>query len=154
MNFLDPLKASCDVPEDPNAHDMCLVPSEYAVGSIVWVKYDNFPAWPAIIDDNPDTKTSIWIDPNQSTSVSKVHVTFFENFMDNFTRAWVDPEKIATFFGTERITGKKLKDEFNIDEDTLESLKRAMREARKASKLNIEERKKEFCFLFKKPKRK
>ena len=78
----DPDHGNCEAPEDPE-HSNYTVDSNWVVGSIKWAKLFNFPPWPVIIDDNPDTKTSVWIHTNGQ---EKVHVVFFNALLGSITR--------------------------------------------------------------------
>ncbi len=139
MNIWDEDFASCDVPEDPESKSIETVPEDFIVGTIKWVKLPNFSPWPAIIDDNPDTKTSIWIDSGQvsNETVSKVHVVFFDQMQDIFTRAWIDKKYLEPF------TNKK---GVNCQDP---AFKRALKEARRANKLSLNERRQRYCLLYK-----
>ena len=149
MNKEDPKHSSCDAPEDEASNDVSLVPSDFIVGTIKWVNLPNYPPWPAIIDDNPDTKTSIWIDDNetvQDTPISKVHVVFFDNFMGMFTRAWIDQSNLLPFEGDESMMPFR---KLNIGNDIKECLSRALNCAKKAQKLRLKERRRQFCLFYK-----
>ena len=60
-SFSDPEHGSCNDPEDPEASSLSNVSSELVVGSIKWAQIKDFPPWPVIIDDSPDSHTSVWI---------------------------------------------------------------------------------------------
>ena len=150
LNFKD-----CQTPQDPEYDDLQYVPSEFVVGTIKWVKIGSFPSWPAIIDDNPDTKTSIWHsdpDPQSGQMMTKVHVVFFDSLNGTVTRSWVNVNDTQPFIGTETL--KKAADVDSIAaSDELElfydNFKSALNSAKKASKLSLQSRRSMYCALYK-----
>ena len=140
MNSIsDPDHGSCDAPEDPEASSMSTVSSEWLVGSIKWAHLENYPAWPAMIDDSPDSHTSVWI---TTSGEEKLHVVFFNALMGSFTRAWLQKTQLLPFLGTENMSKFK-----NLEKDTYEDLKIALKDAKDANKLNLEKRRRLHCFL-------
>ena len=111
------------------------------VGSIKWAELFDFPPWPAIIDDNPDTKTSVWITGNGE---EKVHVVFFNALMGCFTRCWVNKCDLKPFIGTENMSKFK---HLQLETQVKEHLKGALKLAREANKLSLNERRRFHCLL-------
>ncbi|XP_055865201.1 putative autophagy-related protein 11 isoform X1 [Biomphalaria glabrata] len=85
---------ACDLPEvhyDESEH----IFTKYTLGSIVWVKMDGYPWWPAMIDNDPDYQVYFEIPTEDSMIPSNFHVTFFGN---SATRAWIKPACITPYF--------------------------------------------------------
>lgn len=145
----DPKYQDCQTPQDPEYDDFQYVPSDFAVGTIKWVKIESFPRWPAIIDDNPDTLTSIWhSDPDENGLIStKVHVVFFDSLNGTVTRSWVNIENTQPF--KENETLKKAGYSSVSDPDFNENFKLAFNAAKKASKLSLSARQSMYCVLHK-----
>ena len=40
--------------------DPCFVENSFTVGSLVWARMDGLPAWPAMVDDDPETGSISW----------------------------------------------------------------------------------------------
>jgi hypothetical protein len=142
-----PDNINCDTVEDPaNAMDQ-FVPGDFIVGNVVWVELSPFPPWPAIIDDNPDTKASIWMDKeNPGEPVKKCHVVFFDSLDGYITRSWADVNQIKPFKGSESLKTMK---RIDLDEKTWNNLGDALVKARKAYKMDLESRRKLYCILYK-----
>lgn len=144
---------SCEHPEDPENQGLQFVPGDFVVGAVKWVKLPKFPLWPAIIDDDPDSKTSIWLDSNSLVvdGMRKCHVTFFGSLNGSVTRSWVNIEQTEHFKGTETIAKFK---KSGLDAETMENLRDSISEARKAVKMPLEQRRYEYCHLYKKDQKK
>lgn len=136
---------SCEHPEDPENQSLQYVPGEYVVGTIKWVKVPNFPTWPAIIDDDPDSRTSVWLPEQEVDGVFKCHVRFFGSLDGCFTRSWVSVDQMEHFKGTETISKFK---KLQLEDDTYANLRVAISEAKKALKMPIDERRINYCSLF------
>ena len=71
------------------------------MGSLVWATVQGFPAWPAMIDDDPDTGTFFWTgvkdDGEWELLPSHYHVVFFDQ--KAVSRAWVLDGKLTSFSG-------------------------------------------------------
>ena len=138
--------SSCLIPQDSEYDSSQYVYSDFVVGTIKWVHLQSFPAWPAIIDDNPDTRTSIWIsdaDRKDNMQMTKCHVVFFDSLNGTVTRSWIDTSCMHPFKGNE--TMKKFT---NLDEDTYENLTNALQSAKKAAKMTLQQRRKMYCTLY------
>ena len=143
----------CETPQDLEYNDLQYVPSEFSVGTIKWAKLGSFPSWPALIDDNPDTKTSIWHsdpDPESGLMMTKVHVVFFDTLNGTVTRSWVDVNDTQPFKGNETLK-KAAADYDSVDSasDFYDNLKLALNSAKKASKLSLQSRRSMYCTLYK-----
>ena len=71
------------------------------MGSLVWATVQGFPAWPAMVDDDPDTGSFFWTgvkeDGEWELRPSHYHVVFFDQRA--VSRAWVLDGKITSFSG-------------------------------------------------------
>ena len=149
QNF-DPNFADCQIAQDPEYNGLQYVDADFIVGTIKWVKLESFPAWPAMIDDNLDTKTSIWISEEDvangtETSMTKCHVVFFDSLNGTVTRSWVNISCTKPFIGNE--TMRRFT---SLDDDTYENLRNALASARKASRMGLEQRRRMYCTMYKK----
>ena len=54
--------ASCEAPEQTyNASlEPYFVENSFTVGSLVWARMDGLPAWPAMVDDDPEKGSISW----------------------------------------------------------------------------------------------
>ncbi|VEN47825.1 unnamed protein product [Callosobruchus maculatus] len=68
--------------------------SLYDLGTVVWAKIEGYPWWPAMVDDDPDFGTHIWVEENFKEP-TWYHVTFFDTQV--VTRAWVRPDHISAY---------------------------------------------------------
>nr|CAI5826901.1 unnamed protein product [Callosobruchus analis] len=68
--------------------------SLYDLGTVVWAKIGGYPWWPAMVDDDPDFETHIWVEENFKEP-TWYHVTFFDTQV--VTRAWVQPDRISAY---------------------------------------------------------
>ena len=73
----------------------------FTVGSLVWATVQGFPAWPAMVDDDPDTGSFFWTgvkdDGEWELRPSHYHVVFFDQ--KAVSRAWVLDGKMTSFSG-------------------------------------------------------
>ena len=71
------------------------------MGSLVWATVLGFPAWPAMVDDDPDTGSFFWTgvkeDGEWELRPSHYHVVFFDQRA--VSRAWVLDGKMTSFSG-------------------------------------------------------
>ena len=76
-------------------------PHRFTVGSLVWATVQGFPAWPAMVDDDPDTGSFFWTgvkeDGEWELRPSHYHVVFFDQRA--VSRAWVLDGKMTSFSG-------------------------------------------------------
>ena len=149
QNF-DPKYSDCQVAQDPEYNGVQYVDADFIVGTIKWVKLESFPAWPAIIDDNQDTKTSIWISENDiakgnEAMMTKCHVVFFDSLNGTVTRSWVPTSCTQPFYGNE-----SMKRFPSLDDETYENLRNALANARRASRMTLDQRRRMYCTLYKK----
>nr|CAH7721540.1 unnamed protein product [Callosobruchus chinensis] len=68
--------------------------SLYDLGTVVWAKIEGYPWWPAMVDDDPDFGTHIWVEEG-SKEPTWYHVAFFDTQV--VTRAWVQPDRISAY---------------------------------------------------------
>ncbi|CAH1987558.1 unnamed protein product [Acanthoscelides obtectus] len=68
--------------------------SLYDIGTVVWAKIDGYPWWPAMVDEDPDFDTHIWVEEHVKEP-TWYHVTFFDTAQ--VTRAWVRPNRIRDY---------------------------------------------------------
>merc|ERR1719341_3162704 len=77
------------------------VHNRFTVGSLVWATVQGFPAWPAMVDDDPDTGSFFWTgvkeDGEWELRPSHYHVVFFDQRA--VSRAWVLDGKMTSFSG-------------------------------------------------------
>ena len=135
----EPRYGSCEAPEEEwdTEHENHAVETRFTVGSLVWAKMDGFPAWPAMVDDDPDTGEFFWTkmdgDVWQSRP-SSYHVIFFD---EKVVRKWIPCSRLSKFDQTKpkipgTVLGSKLLKAFN----------QAMEAAGEA----LEERRRRHCF--------
>ena len=71
------------------------------MGSLVWATVQGFLAWPAMVDDDPDTGSFFWTGVNEDGEwelrPSHYHVVFFDQRA--VSRAWVLDGKLTSFSG-------------------------------------------------------
>ncbi|KAJ8338089.1 hypothetical protein SKAU_G00370550 [Synaphobranchus kaupii] len=91
----DPCYSSCDCPEETwSGSEGDLVHSSLVSGSVVWAQQPGLPWWPAMIENDPDSKSSFLFKNKKDTSPSKYHVTYFG---EPATRAWVSACRVKAF---------------------------------------------------------
>ncbi|XP_056425930.1 zinc finger CW-type PWWP domain protein 1-like isoform X2 [Hyla sarda] len=83
----------CDVAEE-SCYGVRVIDAEYVPGSIVWVKQQGRPWWPAIVDYDPDTRQYVQVAKSQDLFSSRYHVTFLGELME---RAWVSRYYLKPF---------------------------------------------------------
>ncbi|XP_068629660.1 zinc finger CW-type PWWP domain protein 1-like [Battus philenor] len=86
----------CSIPEEEiHLHqEEDLIHSRFTAGSIVWVKLYNWPWWPAMVDDCPDTEQYYWLD-GFSDIPTQYNVVFFDK--NDVSRAWITNENIEPY---------------------------------------------------------
>ena len=88
---------TCQAPEQnwDSALDCHSVETRFTVGSLVWAKMNGFPAWPAMVDDDPDTGEFFWTERlGWQEKPSQYHVTFFD---EKVVRKWVACSRLSKF---------------------------------------------------------
>ena len=73
------------------------VENRFTVGSLVTAKIAGWPAWPAMVDDDPDTGIFFWIgvkDDKWEVKPSWYHVVFFDSRDKGVSRAWVTDRNV------------------------------------------------------------
>ena len=93
--------ASCEAPEQTyNASlEPYFVENSFTVGSLVWARMDGLPAWPAMVDDDPDTGSFFWTE-GEDKQPSHYHVVFFEVEPANVSRSWISRSRLRKFDST------------------------------------------------------
>ena len=99
---------SCEAPEQLwSTEASCrMVETRFSVGSLVWAKMAGWPAWPAMVDDDPDTGSFFWTEMVEDKWVDKpnsYHVIFFDK---EVSRGWVSNARIRKFDGIRPISAK------------------------------------------------
>ena len=129
----------CEAPEEEwdTDHENHAVETRFTVGSLVWAKMDGFPAWPAMVDDDPDTGEFFWTkmdgDVWQSRP-SSYHVIFFD---EKVVRKWIPCSRLTKFDQTKpKIPGTALGSR----------LLKAFDQAMEAVGEELEERRRRHCF--------
>jgi len=91
----------CAAPEAKWTPAAGWVHNRFTVGSLVWATVQGFPAWPAMVDDDPDTGSFFWTgvreDGEWELRPSHYHVVFFDQRAAS--RAWVLDGKMTSFSG-------------------------------------------------------
>jgi len=91
----------CAAPEAKWTPASGWVHNRFTVGSLVWATVLGFPAWPAMVDDDPDTGSFFWTgvkeDGEWELRPSHYHVVFFDQRA--VSRAWVLDGKMTSFSG-------------------------------------------------------
>ena len=129
---------SCQAPEQLWSSELScrMVETRFSVGSLVWAKMAGYPAWPAMVDDDPDTGSFFWTEMVEDKWVEKpnsYHVIFFDT---EVSRAWVSNSSIRKFDGVRPV----------INKTALGSrLAKAFEEAVSASEQRITLRRRQHC---------
>ena len=112
----DPKYGDCSVAEQEWTDSDMWVENRFTVGSLVMARTGGWPAWPAMVDDCPDTGdfflNDVRADGSWVPRPSKYHVVFFEE--NAVSRAWVPDLKIWKFNCTDMNYGKKSSEKINV----------------------------------------
>ena len=135
---------SCAAPEQlwSSSRDVLsrMVETRFTVGSLVWAKMAGWPAWPAMVDDDPDTGVFFWTEMVEDRWMDKpnsYHVIFFDK---EVSRSWVSNSSIRKFDRIKPVTAKT----------ALGSrLAKAYEEAVSASEQSVTVRRKQHCLAAK-----
>ncbi|KAG9346429.1 hypothetical protein JZ751_006740, partial [Albula glossodonta] len=138
---LVPQYSDCDCPEENwSGSEGELVHSNLVPGSLVWAQQPGFPWWPAMIEINPDSKSSFLFSNKKDKSPSKYHVTYFG---EPVTRAWVSACRVKVL--------QSLSEETALNAVKQQSYKKMLNEAicmtKEAEKLPLKRRLAQFGFL-------
>ena len=130
---------TCQAPEQnwDSALDCHSVETRFTVGSLVWAKMNGFPAWPAMVDDDPNTGEFFWTDqlgdPLQIRP-THYHVIFFDK---EVTRKWIACSRLTKFDHVRP----------EIPETVLGCrLQKAFERAAQAAREQLEDRREKHCF--------
>ena len=109
------------------------------MGSLVYAQIQGFPAWPAMVDDDPDTGSFFWtgVDENGEWELrpSHYHVVFFDQ--RGVSRAWVLDGKLTCFTGLSASLTKEMKNNGR--------LMKAVHLAEEAMKEDLMQRRRNYC---------
>ena len=109
------------------------------MGSLVYAQIQGFPAWPAMVDDDPDTGSFFWtgVDENGEWELrpSHYHVVFFDQ--RGVSRAWVLDGKLTCFTGLSASLTKEMKYNWR--------LMKAVHLAEEAMKEDLMQRRRNYC---------
>ena len=134
--------SSCEAPEQmwsAQVEDR-MVETRFTVGSLVWAKMAGWPAWPAMVDDDPDTGSFFWTEMVENKWMDKpnsYHVIFFDK---EVSRGWVSNSRIRKFDGIRPVTAKNVLGS---------RLSKAFEEAVSASEQSITVRRRQHCLAAK-----
>ncbi|KPJ06223.1 Zinc finger CW-type PWWP domain protein 1 [Papilio machaon] len=133
--------ANCSDPEAPiQLHDEeDLIHSRFSAGSIVWVKLQGWPWWPAMVDDCPDTEQFYWL-YGFSDIPTHYHVVFFDKL--DVSRAWVSDQIIEPY-----TNNKNRIEDANRNKKYAKRLRVAVRQATDAFSLPLASRFSKYSFL-------
>ncbi|XP_044856463.1 zinc finger CW-type PWWP domain protein 1 isoform X3 [Mauremys mutica] len=138
----DPQYKSCDVPEETwSGSENEVVYATYVPGSIIWAKQFGYPWWPAMVECDPDIGEYFLFSSRLDSLPSKYHVTFFGQ---SVSRAWISATMLRNFheFSTESLGLKTLR-----SRDYRQKLDAAVRMAKEAERISIQERVTRFGFI-------
>ena len=95
----DPRYDSCEAVQQSwdSSLDPHFVEINFTAGSLVWARLDGFPAWPAMVEDDPDTGSFFWTDEVDSKVASSYHVVFLEGEGVKVTRCWLSTSRLRRF---------------------------------------------------------
>ncbi|XP_029768922.1 zinc finger CW-type PWWP domain protein 1 [Terrapene carolina triunguis] len=133
---------SCDVPEEMwSGSENEVVYATYVPGSIIWAKQFGYPWWPAMVECDPDIGEYFLFSSRLDSLPSKYHVTFFG---ESVSRAWISATMLRNFhvFSTESLGLKMLR-----SKDSRQKLDAAVRMAKEAERISIQERVMRFGFI-------
>nr|XP_023969023.1 zinc finger CW-type PWWP domain protein 1 isoform X1 [Chrysemys picta bellii] len=133
---------SCDVPEEMwLGSENEVVYATYVPGSIIWAKQFGYPWWPAMVECDPDIGEYFLFSSRLDSLPSKYHVTFFG---ESVSRAWISAPMLRNFhaFSTESLGLKTLR-----SKDSRQKLDSAVRMAKEAERISIQERVMRFGFI-------
>ncbi|XP_039355821.1 zinc finger CW-type PWWP domain protein 1 isoform X2 [Mauremys reevesii] len=138
----DPQYKSCVVPEETwSGSENEVVYATYVPGSIIWAKQFGYPWWPAMVECDPDMGEYFLFSSRLDSLPSKYHVTFFGQ---SVSRAWISATMLRNFheFSTESLGLKTLR-----SRDYRQKLDAAVRMAKEAERISIQERVTRFGFI-------
>nr|XP_060635815.1 zinc finger CW-type PWWP domain protein 1 [Anolis sagrei ordinatus] len=133
---------SCSISEESwSGTEGEMVYAAYVPGSLVWAKQYGYPWWPGVIEADPYLGEYLLFSSQTDSLPSKYHVTFFGNAV---SRAWISTSMLRNFAGSSMEEGNgldKLRGQIGK-----KNLKAALRMAREAEQMNIQERIRMFGF--------
>ena len=141
MNAVDDMQNKCSDPEID--WSSCLTEDEdhfvytdFNAGSIVWARMQGYPAWPAMVDSDPDT--NLFYDYDSEGKVHSYHVVFLDN---QVSRAWVSAKSVKSYThdSYKQLNQFKMQSYFS-------ELKSAISCAEEALQLSLEQRLEKYNF--------
>ena len=131
----------CNVPENlwNPAVNNNMVETRFTVGSIVMAKMDGWPAWPAMVDDDPDIGDFFWTELTGdrwtgTESPTQYHVVFFDT--SQVSRAWIRDTNIQKF--STRARQAKVQPSLRLT--------KSLAEASIAANMSLAARRAKYCF--------
>ncbi|KAG7464505.1 hypothetical protein MATL_G00166290 [Megalops atlanticus] len=136
----DRQRSSCEVPQESwSGSEGELIYSSLVPGSMVWAQQPGFTWWPAMIEADPDSKTSFLFNSRKDESPSKYHVTYFGNPV---CRAWVSSSRVRAFHALSQETAVSAVNR----QTSRKMLNEALHMAREAQELSLKRRLSQFGF--------
>ncbi|XP_030043910.1 zinc finger CW-type PWWP domain protein 1 [Microcaecilia unicolor] len=138
---LDLKYSTCDVPEETwSGSEPDVIYATFIPGSIVWAKQYGYPWWPGMVESDPDIGDYFLFTSQLDQLPSKYHITFLGDYV---SRAWI-PTSMLKNFKEMSADGTGLKTMKNKDHSS--AVESAIKMAKEAEKLNIQERISRFGF--------
>ncbi|XP_074839039.1 zinc finger CW-type PWWP domain protein 1 isoform X2 [Carettochelys insculpta] len=133
---------SCDVPEEAwSGSENDVVYAAFVPGSIVWAKLHGYPWWPGMVECDPDIGEYFLFSPRLDSLPSKYHVTFFG---DTVSRAWISA---ALLRSCQQLSADSQALEKVRSKGYRQGLAAAMKMAKEAARISMEERVRRFGFI-------
>nr|XP_033779586.1 zinc finger CW-type PWWP domain protein 1 isoform X2 [Geotrypetes seraphini] len=132
---------SCEMPEETwSGSEPDVIYATFIPGSIVWAKQYGYPWWPGMVESDPDIGDYFLFTSQLDQLPSKYHITFLG---DCVSRAWISTSMLKNFkeLSADGTGLKKVK-----NKDHSSAVESAIKMAKEAEKLNIQERINRFGF--------
>nr|XP_008121624.1 PREDICTED: zinc finger CW-type PWWP domain protein 1 isoform X3 [Anolis carolinensis] len=133
---------SCSISEESwSGTEGEIVYAAYVPGSLVWAKQYGYAWWPGVIEADPYLGEYLLFSSQTDSLPSKYHVTFFGKTV---SRAWISASMLRNFAGSSMEKGNGL--DKPKSQTGKKNLKVALRMAKEAEQMNIQERIRMFGF--------